>query len=84
MTEYDNTNRFTLFKNENKREGKKDADYQGTINVNGQEFWLNGWITNGKKGKFISGSIRPKGDIKPDPRITTGRQSADMDDEIPF
>lgn len=92
MPEYDNTNRFTLNKNTNKRDGKRDADYVGSVNVNGQEFWLNGWITNGKNGPFISGSIRPKEprqeqSIPPrrDPRITSGRDLRDdMNDEVPF
>jgi hypothetical protein len=87
MPQYDNTNRFTLNKNKNKREGKKDADYGGSINVNGVEYWLNGWITNSSNGPFISGSIRPKEQKQeqrryPDDRITSGRR--DLDDEVPF
>lgn len=93
--EYDNTNRFTLSKNTNKREGKKDADYTGSVNVNGVEYWLNGWVQNGKNGPFISGSIRPKEQRQeqkryPDDRITTGRQLTPKqlgygdDGEIPF
>jgi hypothetical protein len=97
MPEYDNTNRFTLNKNTNKREGKRDADYTGSVNVNGVEYWLNGWITNSKNGPFISGSIRPKEQRQeqsisqrampkryPDDRITSGRSLHDDDGEIPF
>ena len=60
MTEYDNTDRFTLFKND--LEGKKEGfpEYGGTINVNGTEYWISAWIKEGKSGKFFSGSIKLK------------------------
>jgi hypothetical protein len=59
MSQYDNTNRFALFKNTNKRDDK-DADYSGSVNIDGREFWLNGWIKEGAKGKFFSGTVKPK------------------------
>jgi hypothetical protein len=89
---YDNTNRWTLNKNARK-EQDSHADYQGKINVDGKEYWLNGWIKDGPKGKFISGTIKAIGE-QPAPRredpISTGRlppkQSIMPDDdaEIPF
>lgn len=85
--DFDETNRFTLSKNTQKREGKRDADYRGSINVNGQEFWLNGWITNSKNGPFISGSIRPKEpkqEREPEPAQRARHEPRDMDDKIPF
>jgi hypothetical protein len=57
--EYDNTNRWTLFKNEN-RQTDKSPQLSGTLNVDGVEFWLNGWVKEGRKGKFFSGSIKRK------------------------
>jgi len=60
MTEYDNTNRGVLFKND-KKEKDTEADYRGNINVGGQEYWLNAWIKTSKKGgKFMSLSVKPK------------------------
>jgi hypothetical protein len=57
---FDNTNRGALFKNE-RREKETDADYRGTINIAGREFWLNAWIKEAKSGgKYMSLSIRPK------------------------
>lgn len=84
MTEYDNTNRGVLFKNDRK-DSDKHPDYKGNINVNGVEFWLSAWIKEGQKGKFMSLSIQPKeaqqqaptsqraAPKRPDP-ISSGRQ----------
>lgn len=55
--EYDNTNRWVLFENNRKRNAK-DADYNGTINIDGREYWLNGWESNGKA--VASGTVKPK------------------------
>ena len=86
MTEYDNSNRGVLFKNEDKQQDSH-ADYNGSINVNGAEFWLNAWIKTSKAGrKFMSLSVKPKmarehqgaSDNPPAPR------AKDFDDEIPF
>ena len=60
MSDYDDTNRGALFKNERK-ETETHADYNGTINVGGQEFWLNAWLKESKTGKkFFSLSVKPK------------------------
>ena len=57
---YDNSNRGVLFKND-RREADTDADYTGSINVGGVEFWLNAWIKTSKAGrKFMSLSVKPK------------------------
>ena len=41
---YDNTNKGTLFKNDN---AKKETDpaYKGQINVGGTEYWLSAFIS---------------------------------------
>jgi hypothetical protein len=67
---YDNTNRWTLNKAANKQQDSH-ADYQGKINVEGKEYWLNGWIKDGPNGKFISGNIKPIGEQM----ASTGRHS---------
>ncbi len=83
-SQYDNKNRFVLFKNRDKR-NDKDADYTGNVNVDGEEYWLNGWIKQGPKGAFISGTIKPK---KPKyDTISTGKPlytDDNLDDSIPF
>ena len=58
--EFDQTNRGSLFKNEKKEEAKH-PDMNGTLNVNGTEYWISGWKKTSKAGtKYISLSIRPK------------------------
>ena len=59
--EYDNTNRGVLFKNDRK-ESERHPEYKGSINVDGQEFWLSAWVKDGKSGEFMSLSITPKND----------------------
>lgn len=80
MTDYDNTNRGALFKNQRK-EKDTHPDYNGTLNVDGVEFWLSAWLKESKKGgKFMSLSIKPKEAA----RAPQSAGSADPDDEIPF
>ena len=59
MSDYDNSNRGVLFKNDRK-EQENHPDYKGSINTNGVEFWLSAWIKEGKSGKFMSLSVKPK------------------------
>lgn len=65
-TQRDNSG--SSWKNDRKREGKKDSDYCGNITVNGVQFWLDTWIVNNprspeydpEKKTFLSHSVRPK------------------------
>ena len=62
MAEFDNNNRFTLFKNE-KKTTDQHPDLTGTLNVDGVEFWASAWKKESKAGTpFFSGSIRKKED----------------------
>ena len=55
MTEYDNTNRGVLFREEDKK-NERGPDYTGTVNVNGEDFRLAGWIKTSQRSgqKFLS------------------------------
>lgn len=93
--QFDDSNRFTLFKNDKKaeaiRQGESNAeswaDYTGSINVGGHDYWLNAWIKTSKDGakKFMSGTVRIKDGGPPrkpsDPIKRSIRD--DLDDEIP-
>jgi hypothetical protein len=60
MADFDNTNRGSLFKNDKKLE-EKHPDMNGTINIEGTEYWISGWKKVSKAGSgFLSLSVRPK------------------------
>lgn len=91
MTTYDNNLSGVLFKNDDKREGKKDPDYRGSAEINGVQFWLNAWINTAKKDgrKFMSLKFEPKqakGAVahKEAPVDARPTSEDDFNDEIPF
>lgn len=55
-------NSGSVFRNDRKREGKKDADFAGSGMVNGEEVWIDMWTKppEGTKKGFFSISFRPK------------------------
>lgn len=93
MPQYDNTNSGLLAKNRRK-EKDSHPDYSGSINVNGVEYWLSGWLKTGKEGsklageKFFSLSVRPKDEQRaaaPPPAKSAPADEPFHDDlEIPF
>ena len=58
---FDNTNRGTIAKNAHKTEDKH-PDIAGTVNVEGKDFWINGWLKkNSRDGSsFYSLTVKPK------------------------
>ncbi len=88
MPQYDNSNSGVLFKNEEKREGKKDPDYRGQADIGGVLYWLDAWINEAKKDgrKFLSIRFKEKEGQKatPNSRPQPIPQKVDPDDEIPF
>ena len=81
--EYDNTNRWSLFKNDRK-EKDTQPDYTGTLNVEGAEYYLDAWLKEGKKGKFFSGKIKLKGEKAETPNKAPAAAGDFPDDDIPF
>ena len=86
MSDYDDTNRGALFKND-KEGNEKRPDYTGTINIDGTDKRLAAWLRKSKKGvPYLSLSVsdpQPKGEYQ-----GGGQQSATDggfgDSEIPF
>ena len=67
MTEYDNKNRGVMFVNDRREPGSNKPDRTGTLNVEGVEYFLDGWIKSAKNGsKFLSVSIKRK-EVQPQP-----------------
>jgi uncharacterized protein (DUF736 family) len=55
--QYDNTNRFALFKND-KGDNPNRPDYTGTINVKGVDYRLAAWMKESQAGvKYLSGTL---------------------------
>jgi hypothetical protein len=82
--EYDNTNRGALFRNDDKdANDNQDRDYSGSLDIEGTEYWLSGWVRISKKSgkKYLSLSIKPKRDKPP---ATNKSRAADFGDEIAF
>ena len=80
---YDNTNTFVLFKNNQKR-SENSPDYTGKINVDGQELRLAAWLKEGKNGKFFSGKVSEFQQTQHEQEKSNGYQKDGLDDGIPF
>jgi hypothetical protein len=87
MMTYDNTNRGTIAKNTRKTEDTH-PDIAGSINVNGVDYWLNGWAKkNSNDGSsFYSLTVKPKQPRQdgPPPGAADTRHAPDDEDTIPF
>jgi hypothetical protein len=74
-------NTGALFRNDRKS-SDTDRDYAGTLNVEGTEFWISGWLKEAKSGqKYLSLSVKPKG--APTTKVPATKTN-DFDDGIPF
>ena len=90
MQPYDNTNRGAIWPNDRMRPDKQDADFTGSINVDGVEYWLNGWRRkeDAKPGApVMSFSIRkkdaaPVANKPPQQPASAGKDF--RDDDLPF
>ena len=87
--EFDNTNRGVLFVNNKKAEGSKQPDRTGSLNVDGVEYFLDGWLKKPQSGQpFLSVSIKRK-DKQPEqqaPQQAAPQAAGGFDDleDMPF
>jgi uncharacterized protein (DUF736 family) len=83
---YDNSNSGALFKNDDKREGKKDPDYRGQAEVGGVLYWLDAWINESKKDgrKFMSVKFKEKEQRAEKPQKAAPAAAPEFNDDIPF
>lgn len=86
---YDNNNTGFLARND-KKESDKHPDFRGSITVDGAEYWLSGWVRQGKPGskmagrQFFSLSLSPKDEKKGSSKPAAAAKQDDFSDDIPF
>lgn len=86
---YDKSLTGALFKNEQKRDGKQDADYRGQCELHGEAYWIDAWINESKKDgkKYLSLRFKPKSEqgmkkeLEKMPATPTPKA---FNDDIPF
>lgn len=86
MTDYDNTNRGALFRND-KATSDKHPTHTGKVNIEGREFYISAWVKEGKKGKFFSLSFKPVDEQPgghPDRFHNQRPVKEELNDDIPF
>lgn len=87
MAEYDNTNKGALFGNTRMREGKKDPDLQGKLNIDGVERWMSAWFfvyeKDGVKKKGINIALGDVVEQRGEQKKPAVKQD-DTDGDIPF
>lgn len=99
MSDFDKTNRGSIWKND-KKDKDSHPDFTGSLNVAGVEYWVSAWKRKegaNPKAPALSFSIKPKEEQQTAPQnsyakatgrdpISTGRLRSNdpMDDGIPF
>lgn len=91
MTEFDNTNRGSIWKND-KKETEKHPDFTGSLNVGGVEYWVSAWKRKpdaNPKAPALSFSVKRKDEAKkpsaPQSTAPSGNQNDEFfDDDLPF
>jgi uncharacterized protein (DUF736 family) len=83
--QYDNSNRGAIFKNDDKQQDNH-PDYKGSLNVNGVDLWVSGWLkTSEKTGKkFLSLSVKPKDSAPVKKASKPSSRFDDIDSDVPF
>ena len=90
MSDYDNTNRGSIWKNDRK-EKDTHPDFTGSLNVDGVEYWVSAWKRKpdaSPKAPALSFSVKPKEDVQRasnnNDRAEPVNRAPDFDDDIPF
>jgi hypothetical protein len=83
MSDYDDTNRGAIFKND--KTADIQPDYTGKINVDGVEKRIALWIRESKSGnKYMSAAISDPQPAQSQPQSQPVTLSQAVDDAIPF
>lgn len=86
MSDYDDTNRGALFENEEKTADNPNwADLQGSLNVEGTDYYLSAWRKTGKSGKkYWSLGVKPKAVASRQAPRREAPPVDDFDSDLPF
>lgn len=78
---FDKTNRFSLFNNDKKEPGSKQPDRTGTLNVDGKDYFIDGWLQKDQNGNtYLSGKIK----LKEKQALPFSGPTPDESDAVPF
>ena len=90
MSDYDNTNRGSIWKNDRK-EKDTHPDFTGSLNVDGVEYWVSAWKRKpdaSPKAPALSFSVKPKDESAREAQDRASHAQPqggiDPDDQIPF
>ena len=89
MTDYDNTNQGSIWKND-KKETDKHPDFTGSLNVGGVEYWVSAWKRKpdaNPKAPALRFNIKMKDQDAHNEAKSNGYQKQpvdDFDDDLPF
>jgi hypothetical protein len=88
--QWDDTNKGTMSRNDNKTTDKQ-PDFKGFINVEGEEYWLSGWVREAGPNakypgkKFFSLAVTKKDQqAAPVPSSVEPEKTPDFDDDVPW
>lgn len=85
--EYQDNLRGALFKNKNMREGKKDPDYSGVAEIDGNRYYMDAWINVSKnQEKYLGVRFKLK-DVAAIAKAATPQPTEPdefLNDDIPF
>lgn len=80
--QYDDSNKGVLFR-EKEKKSDSHPDFKGSINVEGKDYWLSGWVNESKQGqKYFKLSVTPK-DGAPQSRPSPPKNDF-ISEDIPF
>jgi len=83
MTQYDNTNRGSIWKND-KKETDSHPDFRGSLDVDGVEYWVSAWKRKegaNPKSPALSFSITKKESRQVSSSSPAPAPDADFDDQ---
>jgi len=83
MTDYDNTNRGSIWKNE-KKSTENHPDFTGSLNVEGVDYWVSAWRRKegaNPNAPALSFSVKRKDEI---PQVHAKPAAESFTDDIPF